>query len=69
MNPVKTGYYWVRNLTIKNAPPEACFYTEPQIVEIVMFMDNLEIEYCGSEEVNKLYNVSGEWHGPIEPPE
>lgn len=66
--PIDPGYYWVRNLRNQVGPPETSFYPDPQIVEIVKIVGRLEVEYLGDVAPDRLYNLSGEWYGPLGPP-
>lgn len=67
--PTEVGYYWVRNLRNQVGPPETSFYAEPQIVEITKFAGQGVVDYIGDQPHDMLCNLSGEWYGPIDPPE
>jgi len=67
-NPAETGYYWVRSLRKSVRPPEESFYPEPQIVEVVSIVGELEVEYTGNGIADMLSSLTAEWYGPLDPP-
>lgn len=72
--PTMTGYYWLRNARTRFG-----VYSEPQIVEIVIFMegDEGDAPNIGPPRVllfgilaspPRLSDIFGEWCGPIAEP-